>query len=750
MTVSTSANRADYNGNGTTTSFAVPFYFPDPSNLQVLSTVIATGISATLVLNSDYTVAGAGVSTGGTVTMTVAPASTVKLSILLSLLPIQQTHWVENDPMHAAVIEAAVDYLTLLAKQEAEQISRAISVPIGESGSSAVLPAAAARANNFLAFDSLGNPTIGVPAAGSAASVLTQLANVLLAAQGAGSVGFNPTLNYATGTIGKHAGVEWNPQDYPWLAKFDGVTDDTAAINACLAAVIAAGGGAMVLPQGNAKCSGITTGNINATRINFGLIIRGCGKNRTSITQTGTNANGLFYIAGTTPGSGVPTSLQLVLKDFSLKGSGFTDFGLVLDGIASFNIDGITCEGFSRGLYIHSSLIGTVKHSGFQGNTSGIVLALNGTAAYNNNITFEKCIVGGNSKYGWDIGSANGIQIRECDIESNGVVAPTSTVTMAGTVITWPSHGLSVNEPVIFSSTGTLPSNVIAREIYYAVPIDANTFNFSSSLGGSFLNVGTGGSGTYTGISPNSGAIVIRNTCINEAGLSSIAIRDNWFEGNYGAGVRTEYQASALGTKLTIEGCHILGATPGTISLAIGAIAFLSVRDVWAVSGADVAYINASNFICEDSYFITLYKPGMALAQSGGNGFTHVRNSWWNGFHHIDGEVQNYTGTGTGFASATTFNFGATIQGNHVRLVVPAVTNTSNATTFTITGMPTILIPRSSVGQYGGVNDNGVTAMSRINIDNTGLMAFNYGMSGGFTASGSKGVGATFSIEYDI
>ena len=202
--------------------------------------------------------------------------------------------------------------------------------------------------------------------------------------------------------------------------------------------------------------------------------------------------------------------------------------------------------------------------------------------------------------------------------------------------------------------------------------------------------------------------------------------------------------------KLTIEGTHILGASPGTISLAIGNIMFLSVRDLWCVGGADVAYINAANFICENSYFVTLWKPGMALAQAGGNGFTHVRNSWWNGVHHFDGEVQTYTGTGTGFASATTFNIGATIQGNHVRLVMPGVVNTSNATTFTITGMPTILIPRASVGLYGGVNDNGVTAMSRLNIDNTGLMTFNYGMSGGFTATGSKGIGATFSIAYDI
>lgn len=554
----------------------------------------------------------------------------------------------------------------------------------------------------------------------------------------------------AQAAVAQIQGVVVNPKDYPWLAKFDGVTDDTVAINNCLAFVIAAGGGIMQLPAGNAICNGITTGNINATRINFGLIIQGCGKNRTSITQTGTNTNGMFYIAGTTPGSGVPTSIQLVLKDFSLKGSGFTDLGLVLDGIASFAIDGITVEGFGRGLYLHSSLIGTVKNSSFQGNSTGVFTSLHGTAAYNNNISFKNCIVGGNTKYGWDIGSANGIQIDGCDIEDNGTTSPTSTVTMSGTVITWANHGLAVNDPVIFSSTGTLPSNVTAYGIYYAVPIDTNTFNLSGSIGGAFVNVGTSGSGTHTGISPNSGAIVIRSTCVNEAGLSSIALRDNWFEGNHGAGVRTEYQATSLGMKLTIEGCHILGASPGTISLAIDSIAFLSIKDLFAVGGADVAYINAANFICDNSYLITLYKPNMVTAQVGGNGFTHVRNSWWNSLHHFDGESQNFTGIGTGFSTAPTFNIGASIQGNHVRMSIPAGVATSNATTFTITGMPKILVPRIAVGQYGGVNDNGVTTMSRINIDTSGVITFNYGMSAGFTATGSKGIGAPFSIEYDI
>jgi len=82
VTVNTTTSRADYTGNGVTTAFTVPFYFLDNTHLTVLRTVIATGVSTTLALGTDYTVTGAGVPAGGTVTCTVAPTAAQKISIL--------------------------------------------------------------------------------------------------------------------------------------------------------------------------------------------------------------------------------------------------------------------------------------------------------------------------------------------------------------------------------------------------------------------------------------------------------------------------------------------------------------------------------------------------------------------------------------------------------------------------------------------------------------------------------------------
>jgi hypothetical protein len=84
MTVSSSTARVSYSGNGSTQAFAVPFYFLSSSHLLVTLRSSA-GVETPQVLGTDYTVTGAGVLTGGTVTMTTAPASGATLVIVRCL-----------------------------------------------------------------------------------------------------------------------------------------------------------------------------------------------------------------------------------------------------------------------------------------------------------------------------------------------------------------------------------------------------------------------------------------------------------------------------------------------------------------------------------------------------------------------------------------------------------------------------------------------------------------------------------------
>jgi len=143
MTVSASTSRADYTGNGVTTAFTVPFYFLDNTHLIVYRTQLSTGVVTTLALTTDYTVTGAGVSSGGTVTCLVAPTSDQRISILRNISLDQLTHYVDNDPFPASSHENALDKLTMIAQQLTEAINRAVTAAPNATGSMA-LPSATA------------------------------------------------------------------------------------------------------------------------------------------------------------------------------------------------------------------------------------------------------------------------------------------------------------------------------------------------------------------------------------------------------------------------------------------------------------------------------------------------------------------------------------------------------------------------------------------------------------------------------
>lgn len=80
------------------------------------------------------------------------------------------------------------------------------------------------------------------------------------------------------------------------------------------------------------------------------------------------------------------------------------------------------------------------------------------------------------------------------------VTRNTSTVTGSGnpTTFTWNSHHFSNNDPVLFTTTGTLPSGISANTIYYVISATTNTFRVSASQGGTAIGIGSG-SGTHTG-----------------------------------------------------------------------------------------------------------------------------------------------------------------------------------------------------------------------------------------------------------
>ena len=157
MTLSSTVNRTSTAGDGTVTSFTFGYLFFADNDLVVTLKVDSTGVETIKALTTHYTVSGAGNASGGTVTMSTAPASGETLIISRSEQLTQGLDLVENDPFPSALVEQQFDSLTMIVQQQQEILDRTLRYPIGDtSGLEAEMAASVTRANKYLGFDSTG------------------------------------------------------------------------------------------------------------------------------------------------------------------------------------------------------------------------------------------------------------------------------------------------------------------------------------------------------------------------------------------------------------------------------------------------------------------------------------------------------------------------------------------------------------------------------------------------------------------
>ncbi|WP_316176154.1 hypothetical protein [Bradyrhizobium sp. SZCCHNRI1073] len=81
-------------------------------------------------------------------------------------------------------------------------------------------------------------------------------------------------------------------------------------------------------------------------------------------------------------------------------------------------------------------------------------------------------------------------------------VSKVATVTISNAspgVVTLASHGFAANDPVVFSTTGSLPTGLTAGTKYFVKTVlTANTFTVSATAGGAAINTSSAGSGTHS------------------------------------------------------------------------------------------------------------------------------------------------------------------------------------------------------------------------------------------------------------
>lgn len=166
MTISSTTNRNRYEGNGSATSFDFDFYVAKESWLRVVHTD-ANGNETELVLNTDYTVSGAGDKSGGSITYpkSGSPLPSGEFITLVPDYPYTQTRaWPNQGGFLPETFEDSQDEQAMQIQQLAEQLGRSLLFPVSDSASStAQLPTSKQRADKQLAFDSDGKPTTTLP-----------------------------------------------------------------------------------------------------------------------------------------------------------------------------------------------------------------------------------------------------------------------------------------------------------------------------------------------------------------------------------------------------------------------------------------------------------------------------------------------------------------------------------------------------------------------------------------------------------
>lgn len=82
----------------------------------------------------------------------------------------------------------------------------------------------------------------------------------------------------------------------------------------------------------------------------------------------------------------------------------------------------------------------------------------------------------------------------------NASLGTFATTIATPAVVTRNAHGLSTGDSVYLTTTGALPTGLVANTVYYAVRIDANTFNLSTTRANAYAGTKIATTGTQSGI----------------------------------------------------------------------------------------------------------------------------------------------------------------------------------------------------------------------------------------------------------
>lgn len=245
MSVTNTPRKAGpYTGNNTGVQYTFGFKVFADSDLVVTRAVIATGAESTLVLTTDYSVtrnADQDNAPGGYITLTAALADTYTLTLTSAVPDTQPAVFTNLGGFFPAVLNNALDRLTILVQQLKETVSRSLKVAVSTPpGFNAGLPAPVPY--GVLGFNASATGFAVTDPSGSSA-----LARDLATAAGAGMQGYGVSNSYGDNTTGKK--LQEFKSAYDYGARGVSTVTDTAAINTGIAAIHTAGGGYLIINE---------------------------------------------------------------------------------------------------------------------------------------------------------------------------------------------------------------------------------------------------------------------------------------------------------------------------------------------------------------------------------------------------------------------------------------------------------------------------------------------------------------------
>ncbi len=523
----------------------------------------------------------------------------------------------------------------------------------------------------------------------------------------------------------------------------DGVTDDTAAIQAAHDAAALAGGARPYLPAGEYLIStainpcllgmygdGPAKSNLICSNCNTFTVPSNAGIDRpqqifekfqvNSDNGTSCDDNWVFYYGGVASGAAVVHNSGVIIRDMAVGRFGRMGGFIYVKDVFSMNVENISLTDVSRGVQV----VGSVVQSTWQNISAFSDNA--GVALLSRGFTTESAL------YSSGTATPEHITQKDCSwIVFNVGIEHTAGLNVIFENVDTQTRqiGMDLNAPVNAKTGVHVPhsSNVAAWiGVNFGVSPGTKDARYVHNQQISMGNM-PGSPALSYGFNLGDGASPVRGVTLKECSVTGLAnslqnlvrgrINDDltMMNCNFDAAV-------ALSTEMVFTSMKRLAAI---FNQCAGGI--LSVGD-----GGDAA----ANGMIVGNQVSTLTLSPLTSPQNWtigmNDGLTPVRFGW---------EQGTTTLTLTGCTTAPTVDAAWIKTGMHVDLFIPPISGTSNAVTCSLTGMAATIRPPAVRELISRATDNGVNGICGYRVQTTGTIDMFFGAAlAGWTAAGSKGL----------